>query len=1043
MIPHRVSLAGFLSYKDPQEVAFGSAPLWMLSGANGSGKSAVFDALTYALFGHHRGGSQNAGELINKDSNALATEFDFTTDGSLHRIRRTLKRNQRGGFAGTQQIFRSVGPNRWDAVPDTDKKVGFDRWIHDHVGLDYATFTSSVLLLQGKAEKLLDSTPSGRAEVLAGIVDLERYRGLHDRANKRKLDLKARLEALTHQTAAVPEIDEETHAAAELAIDAAEQARIAAQSEIDGLAHLEAEARRWADAVARKTAAETRLARAEAVLADAVKIEKAFARFQELRAVLPAVGTVVAKRSEAKQSAERTERYEKHLAEARDQEAASKHNVDLAKKKKAALQKTLQADEERHAKATARLRELAGVLQQLRLVDDQRTEAQRLADDLARLPADADAAAKLASTEVARLQELERVLPILERFSTERHDLGVALAEEAQFRTELESLGKKGKQQKGDLDKLKESLAAARAARTAADERAAVARAAVERTKLAVEEFASVGGEKKCRACGSELTAAHLAEEKKKRAAESKAAQTELKLANAEKDKAAAVVEKTEAEIAALDKSIEKLRTDYSTVKNSLQRRESDIDRFRASLTLRHAELPEPYRGKVAYKPGDEWTATAFPERDELIALRRDVAGLDAAKRAMTKAQEIRDRWKELSARAASANDTLARLVAALPAADAAKIREEHRTLQTEETTLKDSIVAGKKGIAAADTEIEVQGRSAHDATTTITQLQGKLHTEVEMRKQYQDATDRALESLPAEWGLRLQNAGLGEHSRWKGELDTLIADGVEDQHRSLEVARGGLAGLRQDVADLAAAADAFPPEVRQSPDAVKERAVAAKAAFEQRDAELQAARKHKGTLDGYREQRAKLGARYNETDAALNRYKILAELLGKDRLQRHLVRRAERQIVDYANAVLDRLSSGQLFLRIVGSDDPAGADKALDLECSNRVAGGTAINVAFLSGSQKFRVAVALALGIGQYASHQHRPIESVIIDEGFGCLDRQGRQVMIQELHNLRGHLKCILLVSHQEEFADAFSDGYRFELENGATRVIRFSK
>ena len=98
---------------------------------------------------------------------------------------------------------------------------------------------------------------------------------------------------------------------------------------------------------------------------------------------------------------------------------------------------------------------------------------------------------------------------------------------------------------------------------------------------------------------------------------------------------------------------------------------------------------------------------------------------------------------------------------------------------------------------------------------------------------------------------------------------------------------------------------------------------------------------------------------------------------------------------------------------------------------------------MAFLSGSQKFRVAVSLALGIGQYASRQHRPIESVIIDEGFGCLDSQGRQVMIQELQNLRGHMRCILLVSHQEEFAEAFANGYKFELNNGTTAVTRFQR
>ena len=71
MIPHRVQLSGFLSYKDAQEITFAGSPLWMLTGTNGSGKSSIFDAVTYSLFGHHRGGSQNADELINKESNAL------------------------------------------------------------------------------------------------------------------------------------------------------------------------------------------------------------------------------------------------------------------------------------------------------------------------------------------------------------------------------------------------------------------------------------------------------------------------------------------------------------------------------------------------------------------------------------------------------------------------------------------------------------------------------------------------------------------------------------------------------------------------------------------------------------------------------------------------------------------------------------------------------------------------------------------------------------------------------------------------------------
>ena len=61
MIPQRIQLTGFLSYKETQTLDFAGAPLWMLSGNNGSGKSAIFDAVTYALFGHHRGGGSGSG----------------------------------------------------------------------------------------------------------------------------------------------------------------------------------------------------------------------------------------------------------------------------------------------------------------------------------------------------------------------------------------------------------------------------------------------------------------------------------------------------------------------------------------------------------------------------------------------------------------------------------------------------------------------------------------------------------------------------------------------------------------------------------------------------------------------------------------------------------------------------------------------------------------------------------------------------------------------------------------------------------------------
>src|SRR5205807_929788 len=138
-------------------------------------------------------------------------EFDFTQDGEMYRARRTLQRDGKGGARGSQQVLRlQAGTNgdagKWAAVEDTNRKTEFDRWVREHIGLNFETFTSSVLLLQGKAEKLLDSTAKGRFEVLAGIVDLERYQKLHEKADGQRKGLKARAEVLKNQLLTLPEV---------------------------------------------------------------------------------------------------------------------------------------------------------------------------------------------------------------------------------------------------------------------------------------------------------------------------------------------------------------------------------------------------------------------------------------------------------------------------------------------------------------------------------------------------------------------------------------------------------------------------------------------------------------------------------------------------------------------------------------------------------------------------------------------------------------------------------------------------------------------
>ncbi|MEJ7638612.1 MAG: SMC family ATPase [Singulisphaera sp.] len=118
MIPRRIALKGFLCYRDEQVIDFDGADLWVFSGRNGSGKSAVFDALTFALFGAHRGGQRSADRLINADSPGFEVVFDFDLGDDRYRIKRVLRRTAN---SGERLIFRHEADERgevhWRPVP--------------------------------------------------------------------------------------------------------------------------------------------------------------------------------------------------------------------------------------------------------------------------------------------------------------------------------------------------------------------------------------------------------------------------------------------------------------------------------------------------------------------------------------------------------------------------------------------------------------------------------------------------------------------------------------------------------------------------------------------------------------------------------------------------------------------------------------------------------------------------------------------------------------------------------------------------------------
>ncbi len=1069
MIPQCITLSGFLSYKDEQEICFHGSPLWMLSGTNGSGKSSIFDAVTYALFGHHRGGSQSAVELINKDSNTLAVEFDFTIDKQLYRIKRTVRRRA-SGVASTQQVMRrvkasplwsetarradssrddnqngqsstdSTPKDDWEAIPDTTYKIKFDAWVKDKIGFDYETFTSSVLLLQGKSEKLLDSTPAGRAGVLARIVDLERYQKLHSKSDDKRRELKGQLEGISSQLAGIRDVADEELATANNRIEEVQRTAKGIGDHIQSLVLLELQSLRWMDACGRLAAAREKLTNAEGLLGHAVAIEKEQVRFRELHDVLPAVNTIVTERGRIGESERKTDKLTKQREDQADQRRQREHALEQARMKQTALKKTLAEDEVKATRLNARLRELSAVLEKVKQAEDAEAEVLRLEKELKPLSSDPEGTVRNHQQEHDRLLMLSQNVALLERLHQERSELSKAAAAVTVAKANEVRLLLEGMKAKEEFDSIQDRVKVVKEAFGKAEVAAAESRALAKQARDLADEFKQLSGAKNCRACGQPLTPEHFDSEKKKRDLDARAAERKHQAFH----DAVSAARHTEAEVvsreAAERERLEKLRDSYKEASATVKQFSLDIKRLTESCRQTYFALPNEFKLKLGVTEPDDWSKVTYPDRTDLTELSAQVHGLDGIKRKLKQAQEDAQKVQTLRAKLESARENMLKARQSLPAEDPTAIRQEFTAKQSEEITVANSIKAAKQEIDATDRVLTKLQRELSEMDQELTRLTGELNLETSTRHHGLEAIDRARKTLPSVWHKQVESAGLKEQLMWKEEFESLTAKGIETQFTELQAARNTLDSIRGEIVQHEKEVASFSPEARRSPDLVKVEIIAARKELEVRNKELLDAEREKVVLDDYRRQRQDLNARYKSVDAEHNRYKLLSELLGRDRLQRFLVRNAEKQIVDYANSVLDRLSGGQLFLRLVTSDDGS-TEKALEMECSNRMTGGSAINVAFLSGSQRFRVAVALALGIGQYASKQHRPIESVIIDEGFGCLDRSGRQVMIQELQNLRGHLNCILLVSHQEEFADAFPDGYRFELQDGATRVKRF--
>jgi exonuclease SbcC len=280
-----------------------------------------------------------------------------------------------------------------------------------------------------------------------------------------------------------------------------------------------------------------------------------------------------------------------------------------------------------------------------------------------------------------------------------------------------------------------------------------------------------------------------------------------------------------------------------------------------------------------------------------------------------------------------------------------------------------------------------------------------------------------------------------------------LTARQVEGEFASLGKAKAAMAPLGRQISDLEgqlarqekeiqqlqeahdsaaaqlAAEQAGLPDLREVEDAL----YAAQEALNEHNRLLGSARQSVAVLATLKERKKAFGEEREEVSRLIEQYKMLERAFGKDGVPALLIEQALPEIEENANLTLGRLSDNSMSVRFdtqraYKDEKREDRKETLDIRISD---GSGTRDYEMFSGGEAFRVNFAIRLALSRIlAQRAGARLRTLVIDEGFGNQDAQGRQRLIEAINLVKNDFDKILVITHLEELKDVFPN--RIEVE-----------
>lgn len=202
MRPLTLILSAFGPYAGREELALsrlGQSGLYLITGDTGAGKTTIFDAITFALYGE-ASGDQRQPSMLRSQYAASDTptyvEMTFSYAGQIYRIRRSPEYDRparRGGGMVRQRAEAEL------TCPDgrvITKNRDVDAAVQTLLGVDRHQFSQIAMIAQGDFLKLLLASTEERQEIFRKLFKTDAYRRLQDALRQEHSSLTAQCAAL-------------------------------------------------------------------------------------------------------------------------------------------------------------------------------------------------------------------------------------------------------------------------------------------------------------------------------------------------------------------------------------------------------------------------------------------------------------------------------------------------------------------------------------------------------------------------------------------------------------------------------------------------------------------------------------------------------------------------------------------------------------------------------------------------------------------------------------------------------------------------------